>query len=76
MDVKISVDNLVDFLVLSYREMIEDDMDICVKELVENWPDVTNANYDSDNDCVNFTVSENVRLPSDLMIWTKKNKVS
>lgn len=65
MDGKISVDNLIDFLVAAYREMLEDDGDICVTELVEGWPDVTSADYDSDNDCVNFKVLEDNCLPDD-----------
>ena len=63
-DGKISVDNLIHFLVQAYREMLEDDGDICAKELVEGWPhNVKNANYDEDNDCVNFQVFEDNCLP-------------
>jgi len=65
MDGKISVDNLIDFLVEAYREMLEDDGELCGRELVEGWPDVTSADYDSDNDCVNFKVLEDNCLPDD-----------
>lgn len=65
MDGKISVDNLIDFLVRAYREMLEDDGELCVSELVEGWAFVENANYDHDNDCVNFQVFEDNYLPDD-----------
>lgn len=59
MKMKIDTDKVIDLLVASYRERLEDDGDLVADELGLNWPNqIERVEYDPAADVIKFEPSE------------------
>ena len=52
MKVSLTVDSVIDYLVASYRERLEDDGDLLANEFQENINNLAKAKFDHGNDVV------------------------
>jgi hypothetical protein len=52
MKVSLTVDSVIDYLVASYRERLEDDGDLLANEFQENINNLAKAKFDHGNDVI------------------------
>ena len=52
MKVSLTVDSVIDYLVASYRERLEDDGDLLADEFQENISNLAKAKFDHGNDVI------------------------
>ena len=57
MNMKINVKDIIEFLIVAYKEELEDNGDLVADQLVANWPGIINkSEYDDENDIIKFDV--------------------